>query len=213
MSEITTEQAIGFICAISHQLTAHRDELNQLDSALGDSDHGTSISTAFEVAVKTITSIDHPTLDDVWKTTATVLLNRMGGASGALFGTFFLKGVRFTKDKKSLFKADMDEILQAGLEGVKQRGKSDVGDKTMIDALQPAVKAFITSDNLSDGWQQAALAARYGAESTTGLVAKHGRAKFIGERAIGHQDAGATTIALIIEGIRDYWEEQTNGKT
>lgn len=210
-NEIKIEHAIGFINAISRQLSAHRDDLNQLDSALGDGDHGTGISTAFEVAVRAIDAIDYPTLEDVWKTTATVLMNRMGGASGALFGTFFLKGVRFTKDKTCLSKADLNEILLAGLDGVKQRGKSDVGDKTMVDALQPAVEAFIASDNLSEGWRQSAIHARQGAESTADLVAKHGRAKFIGERARGHQDAGATTIALMFEAIQDYWEERMNG--
>lgn len=213
MNEIKINYAVGFIDVISRQLTAHRDHLNQLDSALGDGDHGTGISTAFEVAVKAIDGIDYPTFSDVWKTTATVLMNRMGGASGALFGTFFLKGVRFTQEKTGLSKEDMDGILQAGLDGVKLRGKSDIGDKTMVDALQPAVDAFVESDSFSDGWQKAALAARHGAESTAGLVAKHGRAKFIGERAIGHQDAGATTIALMFEAIHDYWEERTNGKT
>lgn len=209
MSEVTIQHATGFITAISQQLSVHRDELNQLDSALGDGDHGTGISTAFEDAVKTISAIDNASLYDIWKAAATTLMNRMGGASGALFGTFFLKGVAITKDKETLSKSDMDAILEAGLDGVKQRGKSDVGDKTMVDALSPAVEVFLSCSELSGAWQQAAQAARQGAESTTELVAKHGRAKFIGERAIGHQDAGATTIALMFEAIQNYWEETT----
>ena len=207
MSEITVTHLVGFINAISQRITAHRDELNSLDSALGDGDHGAGISTAFEVAVEEVDAIENPTMMEVLKATASTLMNRMGGASGALFGTFFLKGAMASKDKGTLSKADMDALLQAGLEGVKQRGKSDVGDKTMIDALSPAVIAFQASSSLAEGWQQAAQAARQGAESTQDLVAKHGRSKFIGERAIGHQDAGATTIALMFEAIRDYWEE------
>jgi phosphoenolpyruvate---glycerone phosphotransferase subunit DhaL len=208
MSAVTTQHFVGFISTMSQSISAHRDGLNQLDSALGDGDHGTGISTAFEATVETIKGLDNPNLMDVLKTTATTLMNRMGGASGALFGTFFLKGAIVAKDKKTLSKSDMGALLQAGLEGVKQRGKSDVGDKTMIDALSPAVNAFKASADFDEAWKHAATAARQGAESTKELVAKHGRAKFIGERAIGHQDAGATTIALMFEAIQDYWEEK-----
>jgi phosphoenolpyruvate---glycerone phosphotransferase subunit DhaL len=207
MSDVTVNHLVRFISAISHRITANRELLNSLDSALGDGDHGTGISTAFEGAVEVINDLENPTPTDVFKTTATILMNRMGGASGALFGTFFLKGAMISNDKTSLSKTDMDALLQAGLEGVKQRGKSDVGDKTMIDALSPAVVAFQETVDFDEAWQQAAKSARQGAESTRDLVAKHGRAKFIGERAIGHQDAGATTIALMFEAIRDYWKE------
>lgn len=184
MSVVTTQYLVGFVTNMSQSITANRDELNKLDSALGDGDHGTGISTAFETAVETINTLDNPTAIDILKTTASVLMNRMGGASGALFGTFFLKGAMIAKDKDSLSKADMDMLLQAGLDGVKQRGKSDVGDKTMIDALSPAVNAFKANADFDEAWQQATEAARKGAESTKELVAKHGRAKFIGERAI-----------------------------
>jgi len=207
MSEINAQHAIGIITSISETLIANKDTLNQLDSALGDGDHGTSISTAFADAVLDLQAIDTPTVSDVWKTTAKTLMNRMGGASGALFGTLFLKGVVLTKNKTVLTKSDMDKILQEGLEGVKQRGKADIGDKTMVDALSPAVNAFCTSDNFESAWLLAATAAREGAVSTTDLVAKHGRAKFIGERAKGHQDAGATTIALMFEAMQNYWEK------
>lgn len=207
MSEINVQHAIGFITAAAQHIIAHRDELNKLDSALGDGDHGTGISTAFEETVKTIDALVNPSLSDVWKATASTVINRMGGASGALFGTFFLKGVTTTKGKETLSKTDMDTMFLAGLDGVKKRGKSDVGDKTMIDALSPAVEAFTSQSDWQDAWQQSALSARAGAESTQSMVAKHGRAKFIGERAIGHQDAGATTIALMFEAIQQYWEE------
>ena len=207
MSAVTTSQLIGFISNIAQTITAHRDELNQLDSALGDGDHGTGISTAFEAAVEAIKGLEKPNISDVLKTTASVLMNRMGGASGALFGTFFLKGAIIADERVSLSKTDMDVLLHAGLDGVKQRGRAAVGDKTMIDALSPAVEAFILSADFDEAWKQAALSARQGAESTKELIAKHGRAKFIGDRAIGHQDAGATTIALMFEAIQIYWEE------
>lgn len=209
MSEIRVDRLIGMLSAIAERIASNRDLLNQLDSALGDGDHGTGISTAFNDAVESIRSLENPTLMNVLKTTATTLMNRMGGASGALFGTFFLKSAMMAKDKESLFKADMDGMLHAGLDGVKQRGKSDVGDKTMVDALSPAVAGFVSGGDFASGWQQATQSAKKGAESTKNLVAKHGRAKFIGERAVGHQDAGATTIALMFEAIQDYWENET----
>ncbi len=213
MNEMTVQDWQAMLLAISKRIRAQAETLNQLDSALGDGDHGSGISAAFAAAVQGMEALEQPSLSDIWMMTARTLMNRMGGASGALFGTFFLKGVGMTKDKDSLNKADMDSILQAGLAGVKQRGKAKTGDKTMVDALQPAVEAFCASDAYGAGWQRAARAARRGAESTTGLLARHGRAKFIGERSLGHQDAGAATIALIFEAIHEYWEGKANGET
>ena len=213
MSEITVQDWQAMLSAISKRIGAQAEVLNQLDSALGDGDHGRSISTAFAAAVQSIEELEQPSLSDIWMTTARMLMNRMGGASGALFGTFFLKGVGIAKGKDSLGKADMDSILRAGLAGVKGRGKAGIGDKTMVDALQPAVEAFCAGESYPEAWQNAAQAARQGAESTIGMLARHGRAKFIGERALGHQDAGAVTIALIFEAIHEYWEVKANGKT
>jgi len=213
MNEMTVQDWQAMLLAISKRIRAQAETLNQLDSALGDGDHGSGISAAFAAAVQSMEALEQPSLSDIWMMTARTLMNRMGGASGALFGTFFLKGVGMTKDKDSLNKADMDSILQAGLAGVKQRGKAKTGDKTMVDALQPAVEAFCASETYHTAWQEAAIAARQGAESTAGLLARHGRAKFIGERSLGHQDAGAATIALIFEAIHEYWEGKANGET
>lgn len=212
MSEMTVQDWQAMLLAISKRLRAQAETLNQLDSALGDGDHGSSISAAFAAVVQSMAALEQPSFSDIWMMTARTLMNRMGGASGALFGTFFLKGVDMTKGKDSLNKADMDSILQAGLASVKRRGKAERGDKTMVDALQPAVEAFCASETYRAAWQKAAVAARQGAESTRGLLARHGRAKFIGERTLGHQDAGAATIALIFEAIHEYWEVKANDK-
>ncbi|MEM9951417.1 MAG: dihydroxyacetone kinase subunit DhaL [Chloroflexota bacterium] len=208
-AEINSQQLHTMIRQIAKTITEHQRELNALDSALGDGDHGTGISTAFSAAVDDLDKLENPDVTTVLKTTASALMNRMGGASGALYGTFFLKAALTAKGKSSLSKDDIDKLLQAGLKGVKQRGKSDVGDKTMIDALSPAVLAFVDADNLVSGWQSASQAAKTGANSTINLVAKHGRAKFAGERSKGHMDAGAKSIALMFEEIHDYWEGQS----
>ena len=199
----------AMIDAIAQAVSAERDNLNRLDAALGDGDHGTSISTAFTLAVEDIASPDQASPSDLWLTTAKALMNRMGGASGAIFGTFFLKGVSDIRGKDRLSKRDMENVLQAGLSGVKARGKADIGDKTMVDALEPAILAFVAADGYGTGWSDAAEAARQGAESTKTMVARRGRAKYLGERAIGHCDPGATTIALIFEAIDNWWKEKT----
>ena len=134
-------------------------------------------------------------------------MNRMGGASGAIFGSFFLKGVANLRNLNRISHNSMAGLLAVGLESVKSRGKAGVGDKTMVDALEPAAAAFGVADDFSSAWAAAATAARKGAESTRDLVARQGRAKFLGERAIGHSDPGATTIALMFEAAHDWWKE------
>ncbi|MEM6282355.1 MAG: dihydroxyacetone kinase subunit DhaL, partial [Chloroflexota bacterium] len=194
-AKVTAQHLIAIVDTIAVHIHNNADMLNALDLALGDGDHGTGISTAFSSAAADINQLSEPDVMTILKTTASTLMNRMGGASGALYGTFFLKAAMTTRDRAALSKSDCDELLQAGLQGVKQRGKSDVGDKTMIDALSPAVDAFVATETLAAGWEQAALAAMHGAEDTKDMVAKHGRAKFTGERSVGHMDAGARSIA------------------
>lgn len=212
MSIVNGNEFIAMFEAISENISQQRDRLNQLDSALGDGDHGTNITTAFASAVNSIHQLAEPTIADVLKTAAMTIMNRMGGASGALFGTMFLKGALAAKGKSELTKADMDTLWTSALDGVKQRGKSQTGDKTMIDALEPAVTAFCNESDMSSAWKNASLAAREGAEKTASMVAKHGRAKFSGERSIGHQDAGANTIAYMFEAIDAYWQKVTHGE-
>ena len=211
MSVMTAADWRALLTALANRLAAQADALNRLDMALGDGDHGSGISAAFAAAVAGMDALEQPSMGDIWMQAARALLNR-GGASGALFGTFFLRGAGIMKDAKGLGKADMDEILQAALAGVKQRGKAEAGDKTMVDALEPAVKAFCASASYDDAWRAAAQAARQGAASTAGMLARHGRAKFIGERSLGHQDAGAVAVALIFETVQEYWEGKNHGK-
>lgn len=191
--------------AAARRISSEREALNRLDAALGDGDHGTSVAAAFKAAAENIEALDNPSASDLWLTVAKAVMNRMGGASGALFGTFFLKGVPVLRGKDSVNKRDMEAVMEAGLQGVKARGKAKVGDKTMVDALAPAVMAFARGCDFTEGWSSAAEAARKGADSTQDLIARQGRAKFLGERAIGHIDPGACTIALIFEAIDDWW--------
>ena len=207
MVTIGVAEMSEMLAAIAAAIATERDLLNRLDAAIGDGDHGTSVSTAFEVAVAEIAALDEPSLSAIWLTTAKALMNRMGGASGAIFGTFFLRGVPLLRDRDSLDQASMAALLRAGLEGVKARGRAGVGDKTMVDALEPAVIAFEATEDFRSAWSAAAKAARRGAQSTSQLVARQGRAKFLGERAIGHVDPGATTVALMFEAFDSWWRQ------
>ena len=208
MNTIDAGQLRDMIAAMAQRIGDEREYLNRLDAAVGDGDHGTAISTAFAAAVEDIAALAEPTLGDIWLTTAKVLMNRMGGASGAIFGTFFLKGVALLRDTDRLSKAEMGGLLGAGLNGVKVRGRANVGDKTMVDALEPAVTAFAAAEDYAAAWKAAAAAARAGAESTRELVAGQGRAKYLGERAKGHIDPGAWTIALMFEAIDAWWAQE-----
>lgn len=197
----------AMIEAVAQRVSTEREALNRLDAALGDGDHGTSISAAFTAAVEAIAALDQPSASYIWLAAAKALMNRMGGASGAIFGSFFLKGVAVIRGKDRLNKRDMDAVLTAGLQGVQARGKAQVGDKTMVDALAPAVAAFARTDDFTAGWRCAAEAARNGADSTRELIARRGRAKYLGERGSGHIDPGALTIAIFFAAIDDWWTE------
>ena len=209
MTALGSEDLAGMIVAIARRISDERERLNRLDAALGDGDHGTSVSAAFALATENIEAMQDASPGDIWLATAKALLNGMGGASGALFGTLFLKGVAGIRGKSQLEKAEMDQLWRAGVDGVKARGKADIGDKTMIDALQPAVEAFEAAEDFTDAWREAAAAAERGADSTAPLVARQGRAKYLGERGIGHVDPGAATIAIMFSAARDYWESHS----
>ena len=211
MTEITTDQLRGMIAAISVTITGSNDELNRLDSALGDGDHGTSLSTAFADAVAKIETLEKPTPSEVLRITGQSLMNRMGGASGALYGTLFLRAGTDVTDRTILTHSDLKALWQAALDGVIQRGKAQAGDKTMIDALQPAVLAFDQGTTMSDSFEQAAVAAAEGAQKTSAMVAKHGRAKFAGKRSLGLIDAGARSVALMFAAMNSYWKDNQHG--
>lgn len=199
---------VALIKAIYEAVNATQAELNALDSALGDGDHGGALATAFAEAADKTAALDQPTPSAVLATTAQALLNRMGGASGALYGTMFLRMSTALNDYTAADYAAWSAALTAGAAGVQARGKAAVGDKTLVDALVPAVAAFAQADNLGDAFAQAAAAAHAGAQETAAMIAKFGRAKFVGERAIGHVDAGARSMAVVFEALHRFWEAQ-----
>ena len=205
MQSLNSTQLIAMIEMAAMILGDQRTLLNALDSAIGDGDHGTALSAAFAEAVNKLHTVHQNTPSDVFMTTGTTLMNTMGGASGALFGTLFVRMSATVGAKTTLSASDVAEALQNGLTGVMQRGKAQVGDKTMVDALSPAATAFAAHpENLGTAFAAAADAAKEGVEATIPLIAKQGRARFAAERSIGHADAGATSISLIFGAFRDY---------
>ncbi len=199
---------VSMIRSIQRAIDAEQAELNTLDSALGDGDHGGALATAFADAADKVAALENPSPSSVLMATSQSLLNRMGGASGALYGTLFLRMSAALKDCAEVDVAGWSAAISAGLAGVQARGKSAPGDKTMVDALAPAATAFAAADTLSSAFAAAAAAAQEGAARTAGMVAKFGRAKFVGERAVGHVDAGARSIAVLFAALQRYWEDE-----
>jgi dihydroxyacetone kinase-like protein len=187
----------------------NRQWLTELDSAIGDADHGINMDRGF-TAVKSELAA-HPPSDirSVFQSVATVLIRHVGGAAGPLYGTFFLRAAATCAGKTEIEADDAVALFQAGVEGVGQRGKAVAGDKTMLDALLPALDAM--RKGLEDGCgltvvlDAGAAAAQAGMLATIPMQARKGRASYLGARSIGHQDPGATSSYLLLQAAADTW--------
>ena len=179
------------------------DELSRLDAVGGDGDHGVNVATAMKHTRSQITALDDPTPADVFAATSSAFLDEMGGAAGALFGSFFRAVSKSFTGHNSVDTAQLAEAIEAGTQIVLSRGKARPGDKTMIDALVPAAAAARDAADTQVGVREAlgliASAARDGASSTSTMVASVGRARYAEDRTQGVQDPGATTVALLFE--------------
>jgi len=179
--------------------------LSELDSACGDGDHGTTMRRAMGLLEKALAEKEEESLRALIDRLAWTLLGVDGGATGPLLGSFFMGMAEAAGGQSELDCAALASVLEAGLASVQRQTKAQVGDKTMIDALVPAVKALRAGADagktLANSLRDAAEAARNGAASTKNMIAKFGKARFSGERTLGHQDAGATSVAMIFEGF------------
>jgi len=182
----------------------HKDELTQLDAAIGDADHGANMARGFNAVQGKLASLQGQDLGAIFKAVAMTLISTVGGASGPLYGTFFLQAAASAAGKTSLAPPELFAVFQAGLQGLMNRGKAAVGDKTMVDALAPAVAALKPegAEGLAKLLDRAVAAAKDGAESTVPLVAKKGRASYLGERSAGHKDPGAASTVLLLEALQ-----------
>lgn len=195
---VSTADLEGWLRRAAELLVEHVTELNDLDSAIGDGDHGTNMKRGFTAVAEAIGSEQFETVDALMKKVGSTLVSRVGGASGPLYGTFFLRLGTSQKGVTALDAYSLQSAMQAGVEGIEQRGKSMIGQKTMLDAWVPALDAFQrAADSLPLAVQAGADAAAQGRDNTAPLEAKKGRASYLGERSIGHIDPGAASTALI----------------
>lgn len=201
---LTQKQIYNWLIQCSQTFAREQNNLTELDTAIGDGDHGLNMNRGFQKVAEKLPTVEDKDIATLLKTTGMTLLSSVGGASGPLFGTFFIKAAQNATDKESLSVADFAEVIKAGTEGVVSRGKAEPGDKTMCDVWWSVSKTLenTTSQSLNDAITEAVEAAKQGVESTIPMKARKGRASYLGERSIGHADPGGTSVLLMIETLQ-----------
>ncbi|MFH7026928.1 MAG: dihydroxyacetone kinase subunit DhaL [Heteroscytonema crispum UTEX LB 1556] len=200
---MTKEQILQWLQAFAAEIEQNKEYLTQLDAAIGDADHGINMERGFKKVMSQLPTVADKDIGSILKAVSMTLISSVGGASGPLYGTLFLRASTAVAGKQELTEQDMLNLLQAGLDGVLGRGKAQLGDKTMIDVLSPAVAAFEQAvdegKKMREAMQQAVIAAEQGMNDTIPMLAKKGRASYLGERSVGHQDPGATSSYLLLK--------------
>jgi len=193
--------------AYADEIAANREQLIRLDSAIGDGDHGANMDRGMKKAVERLDGLGDGDIGATLKAVGMALVSSVGGAAGPLYGTFFLQMGTKSAGASELDLPGFADAFDAGVQGVRARGKAEPGDKTMVDALVPATDALrqaaADGAGLPDALQRAASAAHEGMEATIPLVARKGRASYLGERSAGHQDPGATSSHLLLKAAAD----------
>src|SRR5437588_5758288 len=204
------DDVLRWIRAFAAEVEANKESLTQLDAAIGDGDHGINMQRGMSAVVaKLDAQAGDQDVGALLKTVGMALVSTVGGAGGPLYGTLFLQMGTAVSGREELGPDDWAAALDAGIAGVESRGKAEPGDKTMIDALLPgrdALKAALAEGaSFGDALQQSADAAGQGMRDTIPLVARKGRASYLGERSAGHQDPGATSSHLLLEAAAETW--------
>lgn len=206
---ISRDDILAWLQDVAQTIAENRDYLVQLDSPIGDADHGANMDRGFRAIMGKMGEISDKDIGTIFKTAAMTLIATVGGASGPLYGTFFLQAGIKTAGKMEISIEEWAVVLEAALAGIVMRGKAEVNQKTMVDALTPAVQAL--KQAVAEGKSQAealelsAEAARRGMLATIPMLALKGRASYLGERSIGHQDPGATSSYLILNSAAKMW--------
>lgn len=208
---VNRDDFLAWVKAVASVIAENSAYLTQLDAAIGDADHGANMDRGFKAVINKMPEFSDKDIGTINKTIGMTLISTVGGAGGPLYGTFFLQAGMKTAGKMEMTLQDWSEALEAALNGVIMRGKAELGDKTMVDALTPAVNALKQSVQSSQPMNQAlklsAEAAQKGMEGTIPLVARKGRASYLGERSAGHQDPGATSSFMILKAAADTWKD------
>jgi dihydroxyacetone kinase-like protein len=208
---VSRDDVVAWVNAVAGIIAENSAYLTQLDAAIGDADHGANMERGFKAVMNKMPEISDKDIGTMFKTIGMTLISTVGGAGGPLYGTFFLQAGMKTAGKMELTLADWAEALEASLSGVVMRGKAELGDKTMVDALTPAVnalkQAIQENQPINAALELSANAAQKGMEATIPLVARKGRASYLGERSAGHQDPGATSTYLILKVAAETWKK------
>lgn len=199
------------IKTIADTALANEAYFSELDGVVGDGDFGYSIARGFEKVLGEWDNIDRSLPGNFLKKVSSLFISAVGGASGTIWGTAFLRAGMTLGNKETITQEDIIPMFRSAIEGIKKRGNSDLGDKTLLDALVPAVdaleKALAEGKSGSEALDEAAIVARERAEATRPMLAKRGRAAYTGERSIGTLDAGAVAMAVLFEAVSKAWKE------
>lgn len=208
---ITKAHILRWLEKSTEVLNANKDYLTQLDSPIGDADHGTNMARGFNKVLERLPSVADKDIGNIFKTTGMTLISTVGGASGPLYGTFYMSMGAAVAAKEELTPAELSTMLAEGVAGIVKRGRAVVGDKTMIDAWTPALaslnQALADGKDTVDILEATTTGAEAGMRATIPLQARKGRASYLGERSIGHQDPGATSSYLLIKTLLDVVKE------
>jgi dihydroxyacetone kinase-like protein len=200
---VTRETVLDWMERFAASMAEHREELVRLDTAIGDGDHGTNMDRGMRKALDKLDEADQSDASAVLRTVAMALVSSVGGAAGPLYGTLFLQMSTALAGKNDIDLAAYAAAWRKALEGVQARGKAEAGDKTMVDALIPGVEALEQASDLDSGLREAAAAAERGMRDTIPLVARKGRASYLGERSQDHQDPGATSTYYLYQAAAE----------
>jgi dihydroxyacetone kinase-like protein len=209
-NSVPRDAVINWIKQYAADVAANKDYLTELDSAIGDADHGANMDRGFQAVLTKMPGVADKDIGTILKTVGMTLVSTVGGAGGPLYGTLFMQMGTATAGKLELTLADWVAALQAGVDGVVMRGKANLGDKTMVDALNPALNALkeaaANGSSLLDALDRSERAAEQGMQDTIPMVARKGRASYLGERSAGHQDPGATSSHLLLKAAAATWQ-------
>jgi dihydroxyacetone kinase-like protein len=203
----TSAQAVDWVNRSATLIGENAQALTKLDQAIGDGDHGSNMSRGFRTVTEKVAGLENPDLGTLFKTVSIALIGKVGGASGPLYGSLYLSMAKALGDATEVDDETLAKGLRAGLDGVVARGKAQLEDKTMVDALTPALDTLEASigegKELGAALDDAVEAAWKGVEATIPLIARKGRASYLGERSRDHQDPGATSSHLLVKALAD----------
>ncbi len=213
---ITKDDIVEWLKATAAVLEENAHYLSELDAPIGDADHGINMNRGFKKVMSKLPNVEDKDIGTILRTTGMALISSVGGAGGPLYGTLYLEAGKAVRGKTELSANDLVNLIEASLKGIVKLGKANIGDKTMVDAITPAVEALRQSVNngnsLIEALHSMTDAAQKGMKDTIPMLAKKGRASYLGERSIGHQDPGATSSYLVLKTLSETIESRHASK-